>query len=138
MEDGVRLYGAGYDRARADSSHREKVTGLGRRGARKRVEAPGERDAAIAVALRRLEREHVALLLALCELEGASGAAETPAMREALRVLLRDDLGRTQHALALAAQDRYGVCEDCQRPIARRALELSPVATRCTFCQAHR
>jgi len=116
-----------------------------RRSARQRIEAAGERGATIALALRRLEREHVALLLAICELEDPTDPigepAETfaerpsPAMREALLVLLRDDLSRTQHALALTAEGRYGVCEDCQRPIARRELELSPTITQCAVCQ---
>jgi RNA polymerase-binding transcription factor DksA len=87
------------------------------------------------LALRRLEREHLALLLAICELDGPTGAQESPAMREALLVLLRADLGRAQHALALAAEGRYGSCEDCDRPLARRELELNPAATHCPVCQ---
>ena len=119
-----------------------------RRSTRQRIEAAGERGATIALALRRLEREHVALLLAICELEDPADPTDatepagapsverpSPAMREALLVLLRDDLNRTQRALALAAQGRYGLCEDCGRPIARRELELSPAMTQCAVCQ---
>jgi len=104
--------------------------------------APG-RGAGITQALRRLEREHIALLLAICELEGqdaADGADATHparrAMNEALLVLLRGDLARTQHALALAADGRYGACEDCARPLSRRELELMPATTRCPACEA--
>jgi len=117
-----------------------------RRSARQRIEAAGERGATIALALRRLEREHVALVLAICELEDPTGLAgapvgafadhPSPAMREALLVLLRADLSRTQHALALAAEGRYGICEDCWRPIARRELALSPTITQCVVCQS--
>jgi DnaK suppressor protein len=119
-----------------------------RRSARQRIAVAGERGATIALALRRLEREHVALLLAICELEdptdpidateptqAALAEQPSPAMREALLVLLRDDLDRTQRALSLAAQGRYGLCEDCGRPIARRELELSPAAIRCAACE---
>jgi len=120
---------------------RARPTSSARRSARQRIEAAGERGATITLALRRLEREHVALLLAICELEGPTGAtvgafAEPSAMREALLVLLRDDLSRTQHALALAAEGRYGICEDCRRPIARRELELSPTITQCAVCES--
>ncbi|HEX6817360.1 MAG TPA: hypothetical protein VF120_03235 [Ktedonobacterales bacterium] len=102
-----------------------------RRAARARGEVSSERDLAIAEAVRRLEREHVALILALCELDDLS---ETPAMRQALQLLLREDLSRTQHALNLASQDRYGKCEECARPLPRRTLELRPATTRCSFC----
>lgn len=94
------------------------------------------RRASLALALSRLEREHVALLLAICELEEpASPDDDTPrAMREALLLLLRDDLRQTQHALALAALGTYGLCEGCQRPLAARLLEQHPTLTRCAAC----
>jgi DnaK suppressor protein len=112
------------------------------RGSRKLVDrrtgARRVRRASMALALSRLEREHVALLLALCELEGepsgASGNART--MREALLPLLREDLRQAQHALARAAQGLYGICEECHRPLAPRTLELKPSATRCPVCEA--
>ncbi len=156
MEDGARVLGQGISQgidqvgdsirgARAPGIQRltrTRVTSGARRSRRQRIEAPGERDTTIAQALRRLDREHMALLLAICELEGptspavgAFGERPSPAMREALLVLLRDDLGRTQQALSLAAEGRYGACEDCQRPIARRELELNPATTHCAVCQ---
>lgn len=94
------------------------------------------RRASLALALSRLEREHVALLLAICELEEPARADDdTPrAMREALLLLLRDDLRQTQHALALAFQGTYGMCEGCQRPLAARLLEQHPTLTRCAAC----
>lgn len=94
------------------------------------------RRTSLALALSRLEREHVALLLAICELEEpARPDDDTPrAVREALLLLLRDDLRQTQHALALAAQGTYGICEGCQRPLAARLLEQHPALTRCATC----
>lgn len=91
-------------------------------------------------ALTRLEREHVALLLAICELETPPRTQDdltgAPEVRAALRTLLREDLGRTQHALARAASGHYGTCEDCHRPISRRHLEIKPASTRCSICEA--
>jgi RNA polymerase-binding transcription factor DksA len=52
-----------------------------------------------------------------------------------LRQLLRDDLRRTQHALTLAAQERYGSCETCGQPLSRRQLEIAPTTTRCPNCE---
>ena len=97
------------------------------------------RRASLALALSRLEREHVALLMAICELEEpASPDDDTPrAVREALLLLLRDDLRQTQHALTLAAQGTYGMCEGCQRPLAARLLEQHPALTRCAACSGH-
>lgn len=115
--------------AEAHSAARSRKSAA-RRTAR-RSEVSGERDLMIAEAVRRLEREHVALLLALCELDDLP---ETPAMRRALQVLLREDLNRTQHALSLATTGNYGKCEDCARPLPRRTLELRPATTRCALC----
>ena len=111
------------------------------RGSRKLVERraasrPVRRPSA-ALALSRLEREHVALLLAICELESPNGTdGNSLALREALLPLLREDLRQTQHALARAAQGKYGACEDCNRPLSVRLLELQPSATICPVCQA--
>jgi hypothetical protein len=102
-----------------------------RRPATKRV-----RRASVALALSRLEREHVALLLAICELETPNPtdpAAE--ALREALLPMLRADLRQAQHALSRAARGLYGTCEDCHKPIAARQLELAPASTHCATCQ---
>jgi RNA polymerase-binding transcription factor DksA len=91
----------------------------------------------VALALSRLEREHVALLLAICELEGPRSPTDTnpQVLREALLPLLRDDLRQTQRALARAAQGTYGICEECHRPITARHLELKPALTRCPACE---
>ena len=105
---------------------------------RPRVGLVGERSATLGMALRRLEREHVALLLAIAELETPDAHMDddsTRAMNEALRLLLRDDLRRTQHALTLATQGRYGACEICGQPLSRRQLELAPTTTRCPGCE---
>lgn len=104
-----------------------------------RLETRGHRGASLA--LGRLEREHVALLLAICELEApteaAAGAVGGPEVRRALLALLREDLRRTQHALSLVSRGQYGYCEECHRPLSRRTLELKPATTRCAICEAH-
>ena len=107
----------------------------GRRPAPKRA-----RRASLALALSRLEREHVALLLAICDLEGPAGGdadadGDARAMRAALLPMLREDLRQTQHALARAARGQYGVCEVCHKAISGRTLELRPAATRCGACE---
>lgn len=111
------------------------------RGSRKLVERRAGhrpmRRSSMALALSRLEREHVALLLAICELESPDTAdGNSLALREALLPLLREDLRQTQRALARAAQGQYGICEDCNRPLAARLLELKPSATTCPVCEA--
>ncbi len=103
----------------------------GRRPAPKRA-----RRASVSLALSRLEREHVALLLAICELETPDPAdPNSAALRAALLPMLREDLRQTQHALARASRGLYGVCEECHRPLTARQLELTPAATRCATCQ---
>ncbi len=92
--------------------------------------------AARAQALRRLEREHVALLLAISELKAGAHEAESPELRAALLPLLRSDLARAQYALRRAAAGQFGVCDRCGRPIAARQLELNPATTRCAVCSA--
>ena len=111
------------------------------RGSRKLVERRPAgrrvRRSSLALALSRLEREHVALLMAICELESPDSAdGNSRALREALLPLLREDLRQTQHALARAGEGQYGVCEDCHRPLSVRLLELKPSATSCPICEA--
>lgn len=105
---------------------------------RKPLAAPS-RPATLARSLARLEREHVALLLALSELDASADATLTPdsALRAALAPLLRGDLRRTQYALSRADAGLYGVCDGCGRSIAARRLELNPATTRCSACEAH-
>ncbi|HEX8727643.1 MAG TPA: hypothetical protein VF739_03415, partial [Ktedonobacterales bacterium] len=65
---------------------------------RRKPLAAQSRSATLARSLARLEREHVALLLALSELDATSGsAAPDAALRAALAPLLRGDLRRTQY-----------------------------------------
>lgn len=94
----------------------------------------------MALALSRLDREHVALLLAICELEGPETTSDpnARALRDALLPMLREDLRQTQQALRLAADGRYGACEECHRPFTSRQLELKPASTRCPVCEAKR
>lgn len=104
---------------------------------RPRIGLVGERSATLGLALRRLEREHVALLVAIAELETPSAAddAGTRAVNDTLRQLLRGDLRRTQRALTLATQGRYGACETCGQTLSRRQLELAPATTLCPNCE---
>jgi hypothetical protein len=134
VEDAAQVRGAdARGIARQVRFSQVKSISSARRSARQRALSSAGRHAGVAQALRQLEREHVALLLAVCELEDET--SQTPAMREALLVLLRDDLAHAQHALTLAADGRYGICESCLRPLAHRALLLSPATTRCPVCE---
>lgn len=113
------------------------------------IGAQQRRQVGLAQALRRLEREHVALLLAMCELEAEQAAQTTlsarvgtttqarDSLRAALAPMLREDLRRAQYALARAAQGHYGLCEHCGRPIALRRLQLQASATTCEGCATH-
>ena len=112
-----------------------RAASVSRRSAQsQRVRPRSSRAGALASAVNRLEQEHVALLMALCELEEPNANAEP--MREALFVLLREELRHTQHALTLAARGVYGQCEECHRPLSRRHLDLKPAATHCDICDA--
>lgn len=95
------------------------------------------RRAGLALALSRLEREHVALLMAICELDTPTEktSANAQALRMVLLPMLREDLRQTQHALQRAATGVFGICEDCHRAISFRQLELRPAATRCPVCE---
>lgn len=100
--------------------------------------APQSRPAILSRALGRLEREHVALLLALSELESSARAQTSDsALRAALAPLLRGDLRRAQYALSRADAGLYGVCDRCGRAIAARRVRLNPATTRCAGCEAH-
>jgi DnaK suppressor protein len=127
------------DLRRASRSSALHTASVPRRSAQSQRSRPrSSRTGALASAVSRLEQEHVALLMALCELEEPSAGSATNAepMREALFVLLREELRHTQHALALAARGVYGQCEECHRPLSRRHLDLKPATTRCGICDA--
>jgi DnaK suppressor protein len=124
---------ASYPRPAQAQQGREDARGVvsSRKAAPKRV-----RRASLALALSRLEREHVALLLAICELETSNSAdPQAEVLRAALLPMLREDLRQTQQALGRAARGLYGTCEECHKPITARQLELVPAATRCAACQ---
>jgi hypothetical protein len=104
-----------------------------RKGESRRSEPRRIRRASLALAVSRLEREHVALLLALCELE-APGHDGDP-VKKALLPLIREDLRQTQHALARLARGEYGTCEECHRQLSARLLELRSAATLCPACE---
>lgn len=95
---------------------------------------PSSRTHTVVAAISRLEQEHIALLLALCDLEESLTNSQDAMMHGALYLLLREDLRRTQHALKRASQGTYGICEVCQQPLSRRQLSLLPAMTRCSAC----
>ncbi|HLZ22011.1 MAG TPA: hypothetical protein VKQ30_07805 [Ktedonobacterales bacterium] len=114
------------------------VARASRKLAERRVGHRPMRRSSTALALSRLEREHVALLLAICELESPNDTdSSSLALRDALLPLLREDLRQTQRALTRAANGNYGACEDCGRALSARLLELDPSATTCPVCQSH-
>ena len=96
------------------------------------------RRAFVALALARLERDHVALLAALCELEAGTpvDSSASPSLRDALATVLREDLRQTQRALDLAHQGTLGACERCHKPLATSLLFAQPATTRCAACAA--
>ncbi|HLY30069.1 MAG TPA: TraR/DksA C4-type zinc finger protein [Ktedonobacterales bacterium] len=110
------------------------------------ISAVERRQVGLRRALARLEREHVALLLALCELSQSSQTdrsqesqlTTSQALRAALTPMIHDDLRQTQYALARAAQGLYGVCERCGHTIPLRRLEMRPNATTCERCEIRR
>lgn len=142
VESGEHLAGDGpADLRRIGRSPALRAASVPRRSAQAQRSRPrSSRAGALALAVSRLEQEHVALLMALCELEEpstSSGSTANPEpIREALFVLLREELRHTQHALALAARGVYGQCEECHRPLSRRHLDLKPATTRCDICEA--
>ncbi len=55
---------------------------------------------------------------------------------EAINAILERDREQALHAAEVRAHGRYGLCEDCSRPIGDERLEALPTATRCVRCQA--
>jgi DnaK suppressor protein len=91
----------------------------------------------VTLAVARLERDHVSLLAALCEMEQhAPTAGETPVMRQALAAVLREELRQTQRALERAAQGGIGYCERCDAPLAVAVLLAQPATIHCASCAA--
>lgn len=117
-----------------DDHQRAPIRASKARGANNHRTMPSGRSQVVVAAINRLEQEHIALLLALCDLEESSSSSQDGAMRSALHQLLREDLRRTQHALSLAALGTFGNCEVCQQPLSRRHLSLLPAITRCWAC----
>jgi len=140
VESGEQLAGEDHtDLRRMSRPSWVRAASIARRGAQaQRIRPHSSRSGVLASAVSRLEQEHVALLMALCELEEPSAATteHVEPLREALFVLLREELRHTQHALELAAHGVYGQCEDCHRPLSRRHLDLKPATTRCGICDA--
>jgi DnaK suppressor protein len=110
---------------------------------------PGyEREALAQLAQRRAD---LVLRLGRLEHDGASDglrwsnhlAEDAQAQQDrhnvaAVRAILRGELLQVEYALEHAAQGKYGVCEDCEREIPPRRLQIVPAATLCVACQARR
>jgi hypothetical protein len=94
------------------------------------------RRAGLSASLTLLEREHVALLLAICELESSQPrkGQQSATLDRFLLPMLMKDLGRVQHALARAAHGAYGSCEMCHKLLPIRELETRPSTTLCSSC----
>jgi hypothetical protein len=100
-------------------------------------------DAFVAVALGRLERDHVALLSAICDLTSPPRIsrprtlpADDPTLREALLAVLREDLRQTQRALMQASAGTYGTCATCHTALPSHVLLEQPATTHCARCAA--
>jgi hypothetical protein len=99
--------------------------------------APADRvqSAFVALAVARLERDHVALLAAICDLE-LDRPGSAPVIQQALAAVLREELRQTQRALERAALGTLGYCERCHAPLAISVLLSQPAATHCPNCAA--
>lgn len=58
---------------------------------------------------------------------------------ETLKISLQDteleEYNRIKQAISMIDQGIYGICVDCEQPIAEKRLKLYPNATRCLVCQ---
>ncbi len=50
--------------------------------------------------------------------------------------LLGQNREQVERALDRLGEGKYGICEDCARPIPRQRLRFQPAATRCVGCQS--
>jgi phage/conjugal plasmid C-4 type zinc finger TraR family protein len=55
---------------------------------------------------------------------------------DTINEILERDREQASHAAEVRAKGGYGICEDCDSPIAPERLEAMPNATRCVKCQA--
>jgi DnaK suppressor protein len=107
-------------------------------------------DATIQGLRTRLEGEQASLRAQLAELGyGAqldydpnfADSSQVTAERgetEALVQKLVSSLREVEHALEKLDTDRFGVCENCGKPIAEARLEARPEARHCIECAANR
>jgi DnaK suppressor protein len=98
-----------------------------------------------------LEEERASLRHQLAELSpGTVGQAYDPNFADSSQVTaergeaealvgqLTESLRQVEHALAKFETDRFGVCEQCGKPIAPARLEARPEARYCIDCAAAR
>jgi RNA polymerase-binding protein DksA len=55
-----------------------------------------------------------------------------------IKGIVEDEAEQIQEAMQRKAEGRYGICEDCGRPIPKERLEARPQATLCIDCQRKR
>lgn len=76
------------------------------------------------------------VLGALDELDRASSVQGRDAANLLAEVLTGSQF-EIEHAMQRMTEGRYGLCEDCHRPIPAERLTARPEATRCIECQRH-
>jgi RNA polymerase-binding transcription factor DksA len=67
-----------------------------------------------------------------------SDVTEQRARDYTIKQILEQEAEQIQDALRRKAEGRYGICEECGRPISKQRLEARPEATLCIDCQKQR
>jgi DnaK suppressor protein len=55
-----------------------------------------------------------------------------------IKGIVEEEVEQVQQALQRQQEGRYGICADCNQPIAKERLEARPQATLCIDCQRKR
>ena len=82
------------------------------------------------------ERGMIARVEAAKDPYGSASSAHDDELAAITMDRLAHDLNLIDGALADLAAGRYGVCVECEEPIAPKRLKALPFATRCLDCQA--
>jgi len=67
---------------------------------------------------------------------GGASATHDSEVAVAVAERLAGQLAQIDRALADFEAGRYGICQDCEEPIAPARLKVLPFTTRCVHCQA--
>jgi RNA polymerase-binding transcription factor DksA len=68
----------------------------------------------------------------------SSDVTEQRARDYAIKGILENEAEQIREAMRRKAEGRYGICEECNRPIPKERLEARPEATLCIDCQRKR